>query len=116
MLCVKESKKSTESILRLNICGKGESVMGFLIAINNDDETYINDLYVNFDIRGKGYAILMLKKLSEYKYCKNTITLNDHSSNYRQPHNIYSKIGFKYTSPLERPMKINLSTFKSFFD
>lgn len=63
-----------------------------------ENSVTITDLYVEPEERGKGFSIKLLYTLlgkardSNIKY----IYVDDHSDNYRAPHNIYTKIGLEY--------------------
>lgn len=60
----------------------------------------ISSLYIYGQYRNQGFGTELLLKFLETAAENNAIhiVLEDCSSNYRQPHNIYLKYGFKYTS------------------
>ena len=66
------------------------------VVTNDDQEITIADLQSTQ--HGKGYAMHLLKKACKEALSNNIINiiLDDCSDNYRQNHNIYTKMGLQY--------------------
>jgi N-acetylglutamate synthase-like GNAT family acetyltransferase len=77
-------------------------IIGYVEFYTDDetDEANVSCINVNPNMRGKGFAYYLFLKMIEYlkQININTVTLDDDSDRYKQPNNLYIKLGFKYVS------------------
>ena len=74
-------------------------------------QLYINYFYVNPELRGKRYGMKLLNKIidvSQSDYNIKKVCLDDESSRYRKPNNIYIKKGFHYVNANSKYMELNV--------